>query len=98
MRYLLLSMILVCFSVPVIAAQSTSRENCASAMTMYCTMCHSIERICKGLKTFDGQGWTRVLKKMGEESDDIDDKVQKMVHACLMDMQPGDQIVCKDSK
>ena len=98
MRYLLLPMALVLLSVQVISAQTINRENCSSAITMYCTMCHSTERICKGLKTFDGEGWTRVLKKMGEESDDVDQGVQDMVHACLATMKPGDSLVCKGGK
>ena len=94
MRYLLLPMILFCFAVPAVAAQGLSRENCASAITMYCTMCHTTERICKGLNSFDAPGWTRVLQRMGEQSADIDQGVQEMVHACLHMMKPGDSMVC----
>jgi len=72
MPCLLLIITLVLFSAQSGRAQTISRENCSSAITMYCTMCHSTARICKGLKTFDAEGWTRVLKRMGKESDDVD--------------------------
>jgi len=98
MRYLLLSLTLVFVCAPMGLAQTINRENCSSAITMYCTMCHSTERICEGLKTFDATEWTRVLKKMGEESDDVDKSVQEMVHACLATMKPGDSIVCKSGE
>jgi hypothetical protein len=96
MPCLLLIITLVLFSAQSGRAQTISRENCSSAITMYCTMCHSTARICKGLKTFDAEGWTRVLKRMGKESDDVDQGVQNMVHACLATMKPGDFVVCRD--
>jgi len=98
MRYLLLPIALVFFCAKTCLAQTINQENCLSAITMYCTMCHSTERICKGLKTFDAKGWTMVLKKMGEESDDVDQGVQDMVHSCLTIMKPGDSLVCKGGR
>ncbi len=94
----LLPIALILFYAQTSPAQTINRENCSSAITMYCTMCHSTERICKGLKTFDGTGWTRVLKKMGEESDDVDQGVQDMIQACLATMKPGDSLVCKGGR
>jgi hypothetical protein len=96
MPCLLLIITLVLFSAQSGRAQTISRENCSSAITMSCTMCHSTARICRGLKTFDAEGWTRVLKRMGKESDDVDQGVQNMVHACLATMKPGDSVVCRD--
>jgi hypothetical protein len=96
MPCLLLIIALVLFSAQAGQAQTISRENCSSAITMSCTMCHSTARICRGLKTFDAEGWTRVLKRMGKESDDVDQGVQNMVHACLATMKPGDSVVCRD--
>ena len=76
------------------AAKEVNEGMCKSYLAMYCTRCHTTERICTGLEKNDNEKWLAVIKKMADY-DDLDQDVQDTVHACLTGMKSGDPLVCK---
>ncbi len=77
-----------------LSATEVNREQCASIINMYCSRCHTTERICKGLGKNDSDAWKMVLKKMAENDEDIDVDVRTVVHACLTSLPSVTTIVC----
>ena len=75
-------------------AKEVNRNMCTAYINMYCTRCHTSERICAGLKKNDDGGWKKIIAVMAGNDDDIDQDVQDTVHACLTSMPSGDPIVC----
>jgi len=75
-------------------AKEVNEGMCKSYLSMYCTRCHTTERICTGLEKNDSEKWLTVIKEMAEY-DDLDQDVQDTAHACLTGMKSGDPVVCK---
>ena len=78
----------------ILSAAKVNKEQCASTINMYCTLCHTTGRICKGLQKNDSDAWKKVLQKMSENNEDIDAGVRKVVHACLTSLPSVASIVC----
>lgn len=78
----------------ILPAREVNLGMCTSYINMYCSRCHTTERICIGLKTNDKEGWQKVLQQMAKNDPDIDKDVQEVVHACLTSVQSVDTIVC----
>ena len=67
---------------------------CQGLISVYCTRCHTTERICDELGT-DEAAWKATIKEMGEYSDDLDQETQNQVVSCVSKMKKGDPAVCK---
>ncbi|HHB75433.1 MAG TPA: hypothetical protein ENK84_02665 [Desulfobulbus sp.] len=94
MRLICLSFLFLLFSSTLLSAAEVNREQCASTINMYCTLCHTTERICKGLAINDSDAWETILKKMSENDEDIDAGVRTVVHSCLTSLPSVTTIVC----
>ena len=69
-------------------------DPCQGLISVYCTRCHTTERICDELGT-DEAAWKATIKEMGEYSDDLDQETQNQVVSCVSKMKKGDPAVCK---
>ena len=67
---------------------------CQGLITVYCTRCHTTERICDALGS-DEATWKATIKEMGEYSDDLDQETQNQVVSCVSKMKKGNPTVCK---
>lgn len=70
-------------------------EPCKSLINVYCTRCHTTERICNALGNTDERAWKITIKEMGEYDGEIDQKTQSQVVSCVGKMKKGDRRVCK---
>lgn len=70
-------------------------DPCQSLISVYCTRCHTTERICDALGTDDAT-WKATIKEMGEYSSDLDQKTQNQVVSCVSKMKKGNPSVCKN--
>ena len=71
-----------------------TEDPCAPLVVMYCTTCHTTQRICKALGKKDADAWKKTLTTMAEYGD-IDKPTQKQVFECLSKKKAGDPAVCK---
>ncbi len=76
-------------SLPVSAAE----DPCKPLLVMYCTACHTTERICTALDQKDEKAWKKTLETMGEYGD-IDKKTQEQVLQCVQTKKSEDPAVC----
>ncbi len=77
-----------------LSAAEVNKGQCASTINMYCTMCHTTERICAGLQKNDSDAWKKILQRMSDNNEDIDATVRKVVHGCLTSLPSVTSIVC----
>ena len=68
-------------------------EVCVSYINMFCTRCHTPDRLCKALGTKNEEQWRQTVRKMAEY-DRLDQDIQSVVFSCLADRKPGDPLVC----
>ena len=94
MRIICLSVFFLLLGSTLLAAAEVNREQCASTIKTYCTLCHTTERICTGLAKNDSDAWKTILKRMSENDEDIDAGVRKVVHGCLTSLPSVTTIVC----
>ena len=89
------SLLLFLFLGPaLLSAAEVNRKQCASTINMYCTLCHTTGRICRGLRKNDSDAWKKILQRMSDNNEDIDAGVRKTVHACLTSLPSVKSIVC----
>jgi len=69
-------------------------DPCQGLISVYCTRCHTTERICDELGT-DETAWKATVKEMAEYSSDLDQETQNQVVSCVSKMKKGDPAVCK---
>ncbi len=94
MRIICSSFLFLLLCSTLLSAAEVNKEQCASTINMYCTLCHTTERICKGLEKNDSDAWKTILKKMSKNDEDIDADVRTVVHACLTSLPSVTTIVC----
>ncbi|NOQ45949.1 MAG: hypothetical protein GQ559_04640 [Desulfobulbaceae bacterium] len=75
--------------------KDVNTEMCQSYVNMFCTRCHSSERICTALKKNTPEEWDKTIKLMAEY-DDMDQDIQETVFSCMTTLKPGSPIICKD--
>lgn len=69
-------------------------DPCQSLIRVYCTRCHTTERICDSLGNTEA-AWKATIKEMGENAGDIDQETQNQVLNCVSTMKKGNPAVCK---
>jgi hypothetical protein len=94
MKRILFSLSIVLLLCSTAAAKEVNEGMCKSYLEMYCSRCHSTERMCKYLEKNDSEKWRAVIKKMAEYAE-MDQDIQDTTHACLSGMKAGDALVCK---
>lgn len=75
-------------------AKEVNEGMCKSYLTMYCSRCHTAERLCTSLEKNDDEKWLTVIKEMAEY-DDLDQDVQDTAYACLTGLKSIESLVCK---
>lgn len=69
-------------------------DPCQSLINVYCTRCHTTERICDSLGDTEAV-WKATISEMADIDDDIDQKTQSQVLSCVSKMKKDDPAVCK---
>ena len=69
-------------------------DPCQSLISVYCTRCHTTERICDSLGNTEA-AWKATIKEMSEYAGDIDQETQNQVVSCVSTMKKSDPAVCK---
>jgi len=72
---------------------SAAEDPCKPLLVMYCTACHTTQRICTALDKKDEKDWKKTIETMGEYGD-IDKKTQEQVLQCVKTKKSGDPAVC----
>lgn len=92
--YLVLCPFFFILTTSFLQAEEINNTKCAKALKIYCTRCHTTERICVGLNNNSPQRWHEIITEMAEYDGDLDQQVQGTVKTCLQTMPSGDPIVC----
>ncbi len=66
---------------------------CQGIISVYCTRCHTTERICDTLGS-DEAAWKALIREMAEYDGDLDQETQDQVLNCVVGMKKGDPAVC----
>ena len=72
---------------------SAAEDPCKPLLVMYCTACHTTQRICTALDKKDEKAWEKTIETMGEYGD-IDKKTQEQVLQCVKTKKSGDPAIC----